>query len=288
MFADFCCKNNHKFPPESENRSAIIAEFLCEKAESSDRPESMLTAILAALGHFFQTKDSNPLPVWLHNLKHALIKSCSTRAKGRTPIMPTSVLTNFFEGWAHNDLLTLKKLRQKCISLFALCAMCRPSDLARLTRNCVTFNEDSSVTVTFFGLKNDKNRKGFEVRLQPAAEEKRDPIACLKLYLDQTESLTHSDGPAFLSLVPPYDGLSVTGISAVLSETIKQAGLSDKFTPRSFRPTGATASIKAGNDSEVTRQIGRWKTREIFYDAYVYPLSHSSFTDNLLGADTRT
>ena len=113
MFADFCKKYNYAFPPSTAQRSAIIADFLCEKAESSERPESMLTAIMASLGHFYQTLDSNPLPVWLHNLNHALIKTCSTKAKDRTPIMPTSALNTLFGSWADNELLSIKKLRQK-------------------------------------------------------------------------------------------------------------------------------------------------------------------------------
>lgn len=287
MFAEFCNDNNHAFPPCIERRSAVIADFLCDKAERSERPESTLTAIMAALGHFFQTLDSNPLPVWLHNLKHALIKACSTKAKGRTPIMPTDTLNNLFESWADNELLSIKRLRQKCVSLLALCGMCRPSDLIRFKRNDITFNEDKSVTIVYFGIKNDKNRKGFEIRLRPASNAKLDPVACLKSYLGVTKALVADDGPTFLSLIPPHDGLSVASISDILRETIKGAGLSDKkFTPRAFRPTGASASIKAGNDPEVTRQIGRWRSRDVFYESYVYPLAHDSFTDNLLNTGT--
>ncbi|KAK3778993.1 hypothetical protein RRG08_034251 [Elysia crispata] len=98
----------------------------------------------------------------------------------------------------------------------------------------------------YFGIKNDKNRKGFEVRLQPASTEKLDPVACLKSYLSITRSLAHDDGPTFLSLIPSHDGLSAAGVSDILRETIRDAGLDEKkFTPRSFRPTGASASKQA-------------------------------------------
>ena len=162
--------------------------------------------------------------------------------------------------------------------------MCRPSEFKR---NDIIFNNDGSVTIMYFGIKNDKNRKGFEVRLQPASTEKLDPVACLKSYLSITRSLAHDDGPTFLSLIPPHDGLSAAGVSDILRKTIRHAGLDEKkFTPRSFRPTGASASIKAGNDPEVTRQIGRWRSREVFYNSYVYPLARDSFTDNLLSTET--
>ena len=106
--------------------------------------------------------------------------------------------------------------------------------------------------------------------------------------MSQTEQLTDVNGPLFLSLKPPYEGLGVASISSILSDTIKEAGLSVRYTPRSFRTTGASAAIIAGNDPEVTRQIGRWKTREVFYDSYVYPLSEKSFTDKMFTANTST
>ena len=87
--------------------------FLCEKAENSDRPEFILTGIMAAPGHFYQVSGSNELPVWLHNLKHALTKTCSTKAKGRTPIMPVTELNALFDSCADNEFLYMKKLRQK-------------------------------------------------------------------------------------------------------------------------------------------------------------------------------
>ena len=56
--------------------------------------------------------------------------------------------------------------------------------------------------------------------------------------------------------------------------------------PPSTAQRSASASIKAGNDPEVTRQIGRWRSREVFYNSYVYPLARDSFTDNLLSTET--
>ena len=287
MLSEFCKENEYDFPPNVAENSGVIADFLCEKTENSDRPESMLTAIMAALGHFYQVSGLNPLPIWLHNLKHALIKTCSTKAKGRTPIMPITELNALFDSWADNELLPMKKLPQKCVLLLALAAMCRPSDLTKFRRNDVKFNSDGSLTIVYFGIKNDLNRKGFEIRIQPAGNKRLDPVTCSQAYIDKTRSITCAEGPAFLSLIPPHEGLSAAGIFDILRDTIREAGLGvKKFTPRCFRPTGAAASIRAGNDPEVTRQLGRWKTREVFYDSYVYPLAHATFTGQLLPATT--
>ena len=164
----------------------------------------------------------------------------------------------------------MNKLRQKCVSLLALAAMCRPSDLTKFKRNDVKFNSDGSLTIVYFGIKNDLNRKGFEIRIQTAGNKKLNPVTCLHAYIDKTRSITGAEGPTFISLISPHEGLSAAGISDILRDTIRETGLDvKKFTPRCFRPTGATASIRAGNDPEVTRQLARWKTHEVFYDSYV-------------------
>ena len=69
MFYEFCMQNGSVFSPSGIERTAIIADFMCCKAESSERPESMLTTILAALAQFFSCVDSNPIPKCLQNLR---------------------------------------------------------------------------------------------------------------------------------------------------------------------------------------------------------------------------
>lgn len=283
MFHVFCIDANVDIPSNLIEGSAIIAEFMCAKAETSDRPESMLTSILAALTCF----NSGPLPKYLHNLKQALIRECTKKSKGRTPVMTIKPFITLFEQWGENVSLNLKRLRQKCITLLALSAMCRPSDLIFKRNECV-FNTDGTVTLTFFGIKNDKDRQGFEVRIQPSFNTLCDPVKCLENYVERTRHMTDPDGPLFLSIRPPHVGIGVSAISDDLRNSIEQAGLDTKiFTPRSFRPTGATASVTCGNDPEVTRQIGRWKTQSVFYDRYVYPVPEKGFTDKILSSNIK-
>ena len=281
MFHVFCVEKGLEFPRELHDESAIIAEFMCSKAEASDRPESMLTSVLASL----TALNSGPLPKYLYNLKQALVKGCTTRGKGRTPVMTVQPFVKLFEQWGEDAGLTLKRLRQKCITLIALCAMCRPSDLI-FKRNELVFNLDGTVTLNFFAIKNDKDRQGFEVRLQPAQNTLCDPVTTLNNYVSRTQHMSDGSGPLFLSLRPPHVAIGVAAVSDDLRASIEQAGLDTKmFTPRSFRPTGATASVRSGNDPEVTRQIGRWKSHDVFYDRYVYPVAEASFTDKILSSD---
>ena len=86
-----------------------------------------------------------------------------------------------FQSWLGNFLLTIDKLRLKCITLLALTTMMRPLDAAPMsvvwdsdtqdykamllsTKN-VAFHDDGSITMIFQGIKNGYDRQGFEVNL---------------------------------------------------------------------------------------------------------------------------
>jgi hypothetical protein len=80
----------------------------------------------------------------------------------------------------------------KAITLLALTFMTRPSDLAPraqvfytsdnsvdmcvLLRDYVQLHHDKSMTITFFGVKNDTSRTVFEVRVPPSKDLKTEPV----------------------------------------------------------------------------------------------------------------
>ena len=70
----------------------------------------------------------------------------------RTKIMPVEPFVEMFSNWLPNELLPIKELRQKAITLVSL-VMCKPSDLALkavLRRSQVAQNPESSLTLYFF------------------------------------------------------------------------------------------------------------------------------------------
>jgi hypothetical protein len=69
-----------------------------------------------------------------------------------------------------------------------------------LKANQIQFNADGSVTLTLFGIKNDANRTGFEIRITKSERVKIDPVRCLKDYMDRTKSCRGPDGPVFISI----------------------------------------------------------------------------------------
>ena len=291
----FCQDRGCHFPP-SEVR--ILAEFLATVAEKSARPRSVLNTTTAALGHVYRALDLPNISesYEIRMLITALVKSGTSVPMLRSKVMPVSHFHDLFMNWSGNDALNLRSLRLKAITLLALTAMLRPSDIAPNARqmnsngeckvvfsvNQVLFS-NNDVKITFFGIKNDAARTGFEVQIPRSSNDKIDPVQTLQDYIARTESYRPADGPVFLTLRSPYKALEASSVAKVLEESISLAGLSGQgFSAKSFRPTGATSAIEQGISPEVVRKVGRWKNAEVFFEHYVHARTPDSFSDNVL------
>lgn len=121
--------------------------------------------------------------------------------------MPVENFNELFTTWPENDTLSVKDLRLKAITLLALTLMLRPSDIApnnilfddisghtlkqNFTMKNIVFEKDC-MKVTFFGIKNDALRKGFEVLLPKSKSVKIDPVQTLYDYIERTRG--HGSG----------------------------------------------------------------------------------------------
>ena len=295
-----CTSLDIQFPPQD---TSIIADFLCGIASASDRPKSVLNSTTAALTCLYSAMDTyNPIhSPDISKLVTALIKSQTLAPRIKTPVMPVQSFSKLFASWNTNDMLTIKDLRLKAITLMALAFMLRPSDIApravtmldtqesfshlTFTQQHVTFHDDGSMTITFHGIKNDYHRDGFVITMPPGSNSNLDPAHTLKQYMSRTAThrLTSPDGAVFLTLHRPYHAISSTTIAGVLAESIKLAGLGDQgFSAKSFRPTAATHAVASGCDSNIARQIGRWKSHSVFEEHYVHTVIPCDFIDKLV------
>ena len=271
-------------------------------ADRSDRPESTVKTCSAALYCLFEVL-GKPSPVRnsdIQRLITGIIKSGTVLPMKRSQPMPISPFIRLFHSWETNETMPIKNLRMKALTLIGLVCMTRPSDLAPrgvqfdpkdlsvhniiFSLDNIQFMPDNSLTINFFGIKNDTSRSGFEVNIPANTEDSiMDPVACLKTYIERTA--THrpvETKPLFLTLNAPYKAISSDTVSNILEEVIKLAGLSGQgFRAKSFRPTGATLAVSKGIVPETVMQIGRWKTKEVFMNHYVYPQAPSSFTSEL-------
>ena len=291
----FCVSNGICFPPV---KACQIAEFLLHVARKSDRPKSSLNGTMSALSSLYNIYDlPNPCNFHVHALYTALIKTHTKLPRARTNVMPTAPFHKLFESWKDNEELSVKMLRLKCITLIAFAFMLRPSDVAPkgvqydsesdtfkpflFLRSQISFPDDGGLRITFFAIKNDSSRDGFEVSVPRCDNAKLDPALALNVYLQKTQHLvTDVHAPAFISLKKPHQGISASAVGSVLSEAISLAGLSSSmYTPKCFRPSGATKAVNSGMDPDKVRRLGRWKTSSVFYEHYVYDKTSDKYTN---------
>ena len=295
----FCDSVHVDFPC---TKSAVLTDFMCMLADSSDRPRSILRTAVSALSALFDCLQiDNPfVDKNLYKLQCALVKSSTVDTMRKSKVMPIEPFFKLFESWGGNRTLCTEKLRLKSITLLALCMMLRPSDIApkavyfdKLTLTeqklilCidqVVFEQDGKLTIKFLGIKNDTSRDGFDVTIPPASNPVVDPVLALKDYIFRTDTHRSSPkSPVFLQLCKPFGAISAATVSKILSQAIKMAGLHGQgYTAKSFRPTGASMSVAAGVLPETVMQIGRWKTKEVFFNHYVHKIVPQSFSDNLV------
>lgn len=297
-FHQFCAGHNHNFPPTEQS---VLANFLSELASTSARPSSILRTATAAIGHVYKVKGMTNIidSFEIRMLLSALVKSGTFAPMSRSKVMPVHKFNNLFLSWGDNQLLDLKSLRLKAITLLALTAMLRPSDIAPNARVVTPSGEDKVVfsvnqiefqegyaKIIFFGIKNDMRRSGFEVMLPRASSPQLDPVRALEDYIQRTETYRGGGGPVFITLRPPYKALEASSVAKILDEAIELAGLGNQgYTAKSFRPTGATSAVEQGIKPETVRKVGRWKDAEVFYSHYVHANTPESFTDDIINHD---
>ncbi len=279
-----------------------VAVFLCTLADTSDRPQSQLKSATAAINCLYGALDM-PSPAVhpeIEKLSCALVKSGTVAPAVRTSVMPIQAFHDLFMSWADNEELSVQDLRLKAITLMALTFMARPSDLAPnavhfdptslsvekqvLSTSNIVFHGDGSMTVRFFGIKNDSTRTGFECTVPQADNAKIDPCKCLKSYIDRTRNSRPADTlPVFISLRAPFKAISSSSIAQILGQAISLSGLAGRgFSAKNFRPTSATAAVAAKVPVETAMQLGRWKTREVFLNHYVFPSAPKDYTTDIL------
>ena len=246
-----------------------MLSFLTVIASESARPKSQLEGALAALVHMYKALGVSPSLLGsdrLRNCVNSLVKSYTVAPMPKTDIMPMQAFHAMFMSWRDNEALSIKDLRLKAICLLALTFMLRPSDVAPrahflnpdsqemvnmlFSDKQVSFLESGELAITFHGIKNDSDRDGFRVIIPPASETKLDPVLALKTYMRETDqSRAQVPGsPVFLTLRRPFRGLQAGGVSSVLNEAIKRAGLGRMgYSAKCFRPTAASNAVSIGS-----------------------------------------
>lgn len=294
----YCQQQGITFPPTSPS---VMGDFFIHLACSSDRPKSVLVIANAAIACMFEIMQTTNImhDRVLQRLLDALIKTGTSKARIHTPVMPVNPFYEAFLKWPGNDNLDIHKLRIKTLVLLALTLMLRPSDVApkgevydhlsgqvsklQFGRDQIRFETDGSLTIWFHGIKNDRNRDGFQVNVPQASEVKICPVRTLKDYMRLTDHICPSGKPVFVSLRRPFKAISSSTIAKDLEMAIELVGLSGSgYTAKCFRPTGVTVALEQGCNPDNVRSVGRWKCREVFEEHYIFPRVGKDFADKIL------
>ena len=128
QFRDFCVLKDAQFPPKD---SCVIADFLCELGDKSERPKSLLNIAHAAINNLYRAyRVSTPGDSDISDLITALIKSGTSQALRKSSVLPSEPFDSLFRELGDNTSMSIKMLRMKCVALLATVCMLRPSDIA--------------------------------------------------------------------------------------------------------------------------------------------------------------
>ena len=85
--------------------------------------------------------------------------------------------------------------------------------------------------------------------------------------------MKQTNSPVFIGLSKPFKAKHNGTVSSILAQSIKDAGLAGQgYTSRCFRLLGVTAAIQAQCEPNSVRQIGRWRSADVFF--YLSLLRH--------------
>ncbi len=188
-FMQFVYQSGHTLHSVSD---ALIADFLLSFVRESTRPKSQLSHFSAALSCLSKVSGiSVVLSQDLRKLLDGLIRERTTCPLKRSAVMPMVPFIQLFVKWKPNFGLSLERLRLKAVTLFALAAMLRPSDVApasgkKFTRDSITHLDTGALQIYLHHIKNDRDRDGFRIVLQPSKNPQLCPVDALTTYMART------------------------------------------------------------------------------------------------------
>ena len=249
----------------------FLAAFVEQITLNSDQPQAKVTQFSAALSCLTCTTSvSFPFSQDMTKLIDSIVKKCTTAPLQCSAILLISLFQQLFSTWSPFLQLLIEMLHLKTVVLLAFSIMLRPSDIApqsgkKFVQSVVSAQDDGIVLLCFHHIKNDSDRDGFQVILQPAQPVWMCRVDALLSYLSHTRIQAAKTDGVFLTLKPPYCLLCADAVWGIFNKSIVLAGLGRKeYSAKNFRPTGATMAIQAGMPLDQVHQIGCWKSTDTF------------------------
>lgn len=195
---------------------------------------------------------------------------------------------NYLNNYYPNDLISLKDLSHKTITLLTLASAQRMQTLSLIKiKNIIVNTEQISIKVDEL-IKTSRPNAFQPFIVLPFIKEnpKICPALCLKSYIDRTSSLRLQEESLFISYQKPHKKVLSQTLSHWVKSILEKSGIDvNLYGAHSTRHASTSAAHRAGVNLEVIRKAAGWsESSNVFlkyYNKHVPKPNQTKFVDTL-------
>lgn len=219
--------------------------------------------------------------IYVNNLpvgKHSLVKRFLRGVFNIKPSLPrytetwdVNLVLNFLKSMDSYDVISLKHLTYKLVTLIALCTGQRCQTLSSLELSNMTVVNGS----VYFNIRNllKQSRPGFHIKPVELKSYIHDEDLCvvrsLEVYIHRTAHLRGDTDNLFLTLTKPYHKASTDSIARWIKSVLSLSGIDiSKFTAHSTRSASTSAAFELGMPLQDILNTAGWSCESTFAKFY--------------------
>lgn len=190
--------------------------------------------------------------------------------------------------WGDNDKMNIKQLSWKLVMLLALASAGRASELGML--NCSHMRKQGSI-INFDLPKLTKTcKQGSRLKRSTfhsfTGDKNLCVVSCIDDYLSRTSSWREINDNIdrswlILSMVKPHHPITSSSIARWLKETIKESGVSGKFTGHSTRSASTSKAKRMGLSVKDIMDQANWANESTFMRFYYKPVDSIAYQQSV-------
>lgn len=226
--------------------------------------------------------------------QHPIVKQFMTGVFNSRPPVPRYVETwdvdkvlNCIEKMGDNSELQDKQLTMKLAMLLGLVNVGRAQEIQSLNPKLMTdFGDKINFQIARLTKTRRPSKSFLTFTIQQYDNDKLDPVACLRLYLQRTKAWRTSQEcqeQLFLALVKPHRPVTSATISRWIKDLMKFAGI-DTETFKAHSVRGAATSKAMGQGMTMTQVLehGNWSKAQTFKKFYYRDVSQQQSFQNVV------
>ena len=170
---------------------------------------------------------------------------------------------------SRNQDLDILELSKKTVVLLAAEGIMRSSDLFRISKRSIEFDEIGVKFVVISPKEKSIQRPHRFVKIKKDSDPDICPVRALQEYLRRRNWITFKESErVWLNIKYPFSPCSKDVIAKWIKELIHQSGVTTEFKAHSIRSAAATALVKKGESIERVMERGNWTSRSVFSKFY--------------------